>query len=286
MFSFFAVTEFEDDSPGFDVNNNNENSNTSDDDNSDKCMVEVKIKEERMSPETCESADLDSPDTVQKKRSIRETSDGEDEDSLENSPKAPRNLSPVRDIATFKMSLELLQRIFPQQRRGILELILRASDEDVVKSIESLLPETNPRIFGGPFGLRGLSSQQPNLPLIQCDGRAKSAFSPIAKNHLFFKPGTYPAHAPYPHPSPESPTARAPSAFQTVEGCSPELSPSMKERFCYPVGGYLPYNRPASAALLSLTTQQQNTAHRFCVQCGFTVKSGDKFCCECGKSLG
>lgn len=251
-----------------------------------------------MSPDLCESADLALPNN--RKRSIQDSSDGEDEDSIENSPKAPCSVSPVRDSATFKMSLELLQRIFPQQSRGILELILRASDEDVVKSIESLLPENNPRGFGVPFGFRGLSPQHSNLSLFQCDSRAKSAFSPITKNHLYFKPSAYPTHAPYPHVSPKSPsahasyphvspkspTAHAPSAFQSVEGCGPELSPSMKERFYYPIGGYLPYNRPASAALLSLTAQRRNSGSRFCVHCGFTVKTGDKFCCECGKSLG
>lgn len=235
-----------------------------------------------MTPEPFESDGNNSSDDTNRKRSIRETSEKDCDDSVENSPKVPRSLSPIQDVATFQMSLELLQRIFPQQSRGILELIFRASDEDVVKSIESLLPETNPRIFSGPLGVRGIPTQQPSLAF----GPAKSAFSPIAKSHLFFKPGAYPTHAPYPPlPSPKSPASQVPSAFQPVEGCSPEISPSMKERFCYPAGGYLSYNRPASAALLSMTTQQRNATNKFCVNCGFTVKSGDKFCSDCGKSL-
>lgn len=242
-------------------------------------MVEVKIKQERMSPDACETANMYL--TENRKRSFRDSSDDEDDDSTGSSPKAPRSSSPVRDSNTFKMSLEVLQRIFPQQSRGILELILRASEEDVVKSIESLLPETNPKGFA-PFGLKGLSPPHP--PLIQCENRAKSAFSPIAKNHLYFKPGTFPIQTPFLHP-PKSPSALAASGFQSIEGCSPELSPTMKERFCYPIGGFLPYNRPASAALLSLTAQRRNSGSKFCVHCGFTVNSGDKFCCECGKSL-
>jgi len=266
--------------------NNNKDTNHSNDNESDKSsnncnMVTVKIKTERLTPEPFELTESDSSHSKIRKRSNRETSEKGNEDNMENSPKAPRSLSPVRDIATFQTSLELLQRIFPQQSRAMLELILRSSEEDVVKAIESLLPETNPRILSGPLGIRSVPTQQPNLPY----GPASSAFSPIAKNHVFFKPGTYSPHAPYPPLSPRSPTAHIPSAFQIAEGCSPELSPSIKERFCFPVGGYLPYKRPASAALLSMTSQQGSVTNKFCVNCGFNLKPGDKFCSDCGKSL-
>lgn len=197
-------------------------------------------------------------------------------------------LSPHRkETESFRSSLQLLQRIFPQQSKAILELILGACEEDVVKAIESLLPENNPRPFSFPLSARSFGSGS----LISCDGSTKSAFSPVAKSPSFVYPGSIPAQSQsLKCPSEKSPGT--PSAFQPVHSCSPpELSPLMSERFQFPVvAGYF-FNRPPPSALsLSLSSQQQRTgtgpaSAKFCRHCGFSSKLGDKFCSECGKAL-
>ena len=204
-------------------------------------------------------------------------------------PKLPR-ISPHRkETETFRSSLELLQRIFPQQSRAILELILGACEEDVVKAIESLLPENNLRPFSFPLSVRSFGSGS----LISCDGSSKSAFSPIAKSPPYVYPGTLSAQS-QSLKSPSEKSPGTPSAFQPVHSaCSPpELSPSLSERFQFPVvAGYF-FNRPAPSGLsLPLSSSQQKTStaappsSKFCRHCGFSSKMGDKFCSECGKAL-
>ena len=198
----------------------------------------------------------------------------------------PRLSTESKEDETFKSSLELLQRIFPHQSRAILELILGACEVDVVRAIESLLPENNPRTFTSPLALRSYRSG----PLMSCDGNPKSAFSPIAKSPSYLHPGTFLAHAQHvKSPSDKSPSAS--SAFQPVHAYSPsDLSPSVSDRFQFPVvAGYF-FNRPASSALLSLNSSQQKTGTaapscKFCAHCGYASKVGDKFCSECGKTV-
>lgn len=243
---------------------------------------EVKVKEEPVSPVSFEEEQFSDCEENRK----RSASDEEKEPEYER-PKVPR-LSPHRkETETFKSSLELLQRIFPHQSRAILELILGACEEDVVKAIESLLPENNPRPFTLPLPLRSYGSGS----LLSCDGSSKSAFSPIAKSPPFIYPGPLPAQA-QSLKSPSDKSPGTPSAFQPVHSsCSPpELSPSMADRFQFPVvAGYF-FNRPGSSALLSLNSAQQRTGtlppgSKFCRHCGFSSKAGDKFCSECGKQL-
>ena len=247
--------------------------------------TDIKIKEEPISPTISfeEESFSDAEEKVRKRSSDEER---EREPEYER-PKMPR-LSPHRkETETFRSSLELLQRIFPHQSRAILELILGACEEDVVKAIESLLPENNPRPFSFPLSVRGFGSGS----LISCDGGSKSAFSPIAKSPPYVYPGTIPAQ-PQSLRSPSEKSPGTPSAFQPVHSCStPELSPSMPDRFQFPVvAGYF-FNRPPPSALgLSLNSSQQRTGivppgSKYCRHCGFSSKVGDKFCSECGKAV-
>lgn len=248
-----------------------------------KCndAYEVKIKEEPVSPVSFEEEQFSDAEENRK----RSASD-EDKGPEYVHPKVPR-LSPHRkETETFKSSLELLQRIFPHQSKAILELILGACEEDVVKAIESLLPENNPRPFPLPIPLRGYGSS----PLISRDGSTKSAFSPIAKSPPYVYPGPLPAQG-QSLKSPCDKSPGTPSAFQPIHSCSPpELSPSMADRFQFPVvAGYF-FNRPGSSTLLSLNSAQQRNGppqpgSKFCGHCGYSSKVGDKFCSECGKSL-
>ena len=247
---------------------------------------DLKIKEEPVSPVSFEENRFSDSEEQNRKRS---SSDGEREREQEpERPKVPR-LSPHRkETETFRSSLELLQRIFPNQSRAILELILGACEEDIVKAIESLLPENSLRPFSFPLSVRGFGSGT----LIPCDSSSKSAFSPIAKSPSYAYPGSLPLQSPsLKSPSEKSPGT--PSAFQPVHPCSPaELSPSLPERFQFPVmAGYF-FNRPTAPSALNilLDSPHQRTgsappSSRFCRHCGFSSKVGDKFCSECGKAL-
>ena len=248
---------------------------------------DLKIKEEPVSPVSFEENRFS--DSEEQNRRKRSFSEGEKEREQEpERPKVPR-LSPHRkETETFRSSLELLQRIFPHQSRAILELILGACEEDIVKAIESLLPENSLRPFSFPLSVRGFGSGT----LIPCDSGSKSAFSPIAKSPSYAYPGTLPLQSPsLKSPSEKSPGT--PSAFQPVHPCSPaELSPSLPERFQFPVmAGYF-FNRPTAPSALNilLDSPHQRTgsappSSRFCRHCGFSSKVGDKFCSECGKAL-
>lgn len=197
----------------------------------------------------------------------------------ESQPKTSRTRSPVSKINDS--SIDMLQRIFPQQSRAVLELIMRSSDNDVVKAIESLIPDginhsSNPpsvvsiQSFASPYGTYNSHPEE----------RHKSAFSPITKNGVCLKKSGgqvsafQPIHQPY---------SRA------------EVSPTAAiypDHFNYPVAVKSPqYARHASAALLSLSSskhmhiqgEQRPTIH--CSHCGFKINIGDKFCSECGKCL-
>jgi len=247
---------------------------------------DIKVKEEPVSPTiSFEEERFSDTEEISRKRS---SSDEEREKKPEyERPKVPR-LSPHRkETETFRSSLELLQRIFPHQSRAILELILGACEEDVVKAIESLLPENNPRPFSLPLSVRSFGSGS----LISCDGNSKSAFSPITKSPSYVYPRPLSAQS-QSLKSPSEKSSGTPSAFQPVQSCSPpELSPSMSERFQFPVvAGYF-FNRPPPSALsLPLNSPQQRTGAappgaKFCRHCGYASKVGDKFCSECGKAL-
>lgn len=242
---------------------------------------EVKIKEEPVSPASFEEERFSDAEENRKRSS------SDDEKGPEYVRAKVARLSPHRkETETFKSSLELLQRIFPHQSKAILELILGACEEDVVRAIESLLPENNPRPFPLPMPLRGYRSG----PLISCDGSTKSAFSPVTKSPPYVYPGPLPGQA-QSLKSPCDKSPGTPSAFQPIHSCSPpEHSPSMAERFQFPVvAGYF-FNRPGPSALLPLNSAQQRNGppqpgSKFCGHCGFSSKVGDKFCSECGKLL-
>lgn len=253
--------------------------------NQTKEPLEVKIKEEPTSPAvSIEGGNVSDAEDKAPKRSSEEERDKEPGNVR---PKLPR-LSPQRkETEEFRSSLELLQRIFPHQSRAILELILGACEEDVVKAIESLLPDENARSLPFPLPIRAFGSNS----LIGYDGSSKSAFSPIAKSPSFIYPGPLSAQPqPLKNPCDKSPNAL--SAFQPVHSCSPpEVSPSMPERFQFPVvAGYF-FNRPPSSAFslpFNSPLQKSGTGlfgSRVCLNCGFSGKVGDKFCSECGKVL-
>lgn len=247
----------------------------------------MKVKSEPKSPVSFEReavVDLNNnceSSPTKQKRKLSDTA--EDEPSTdEYGPKSPKQRSPISKVADVpEESIEILQRIFPHQSRAILELIMRSSDNDLVRAIESLVPDGNARQhyptvvsvrgYGGPFV--PFSGQED-------DGR-RSAFSPIGKNGLYLS-------------NSHKKGSRSLSAFQPVHSYTRTdvtPSPSVQEHFkmpphVHPYG----YNRHASTALLSLSNAKHvpvTSSHggKFCDDCGFGIKGGDKFCSECGKKL-
>lgn len=248
-------------------------------------QLDIKIKEEPVSPTISldEKRNSDDEETVRKRSSDDEP---EREPGYER-PKVSRLSLPRKETEAFRSSLELLQRIFPHQSKAILELILGTCEEDVVKAIESLLPEDNTRSFSFPLSLRAFGSGS----LVGCDRNSKSAFSPISKPPSYLYPGPLPA----PSQTLKNPTDISPctpNAFQRVHSYSPpEVSPSMSERFQFPVVPGYYFNRvtPSTFSFPFNSTQQKprstSVDSRFCRHCGFSSKVGDKFCSECGKTL-
>lgn len=243
----------------------------------------MKVKSEPKSPVSFETEAVDlnnNSASSPTRRKFSETAEDEPASMDKYAPKSPKRRSPLGKVANVPEELiDILQRIFPHQSRAILELIMRSSENDLVRAIESLVPDANhqqryPTVIsvrgnGGPFF--PFSGQED-------DGR-RSAFSPIGKNGLYLS-------------NSHKKGVRSLSAFQPVHPYSrTDINPPVQEHFKIPPHVH-PYgfNRHASTALLSLS----NTKHvpvtseyggKFCDDCGFGVKSGDKFCSECGKKL-
>ncbi|XP_031567321.1 doublesex- and mab-3-related transcription factor A2-like [Actinia tenebrosa] len=248
---------------------------------------EVKVKSEPKSPGSFEreTVDLnnncDSSLTKQKRR-FSETTTEDEPSTNKYSRISPKQRSPVSSkVADVpEESIEILQRIFPHQSRAILELIMRSSENDLVRAIESLIPDgSTHHPYPTVVSVRGYGRQIVPYPPTEDNGR-RSAFSPIGKNGLYLT-------------NSQKKGARSLSAFHPVHPYTrPDATPApVQEHFKIPSPHIHPYgyNRHASTALLSLSSAKHVPVTpeqgKFCDVCGFGVNGGDKFCSECGKKL-
>lgn len=249
----------------------------------------VRVKAEPKSPK---EYDRDSSSVVdrnnnenvsseRKKRSFSDINDNEPNND-EQLPKTPRARSPIsKPTDVSSSSIDLLQRIFPHQSRAVLELIMRSSGNDVVKAIESLIPDEAGRNFSPtfPVSARNLATSYAGHNS-KDDGR-KSAFSPIAKSGNCVKT----RNINNPQLSPFQPV------HQTY--ACPDVSPTYLEHFKYPVlqGTTYNYNSHVSSPLLSLSNAKpvqvegEVRPSLHCANCGFKINLSDRFCSECGKCL-
>lgn len=251
---------------------------------SSECTVTIpdglRVKTEPQSPHdtdhetipTDNNNNVDKPIIKLNKR-ILDTNDDEQSQS-DKHRKTSRSRSPVSKIND--RSIDMLQRIFPQQSRAVLELIMRSSENDVVKAIESLIPEGSHHVgnVNFPTMVNVRSVAAPYEAYSQLEERHKSAFSPITKNGVCLKKAEGPV-----------------SAFQPIrqQYNRPQVSPTSiyQDHFKYPAH----YNRHASTALLSLSSakhihiQGEHRPTMHCSHCCFKINLGDKFCSECGKCL-
>jgi hypothetical protein len=251
---------------------------------------EVTVKAEPVSPvsyeEEHETIDINNncEDTTstKQKRKFSDTTESEPIKD-EYSPKTPKQRSPISKPAIDVSNgyIEVLQRIFPYQSRAILELIMRSSENDIVKAIESLVPDTkNYPPYPSVVSVRSFGTPFTPYPRSQEDEGRRSAFSPITKNGLYIG-------------NSHKNNVHSLSAFQPVHPYSrTDVNPApIPEHFKLPI--HAPpygYNRHASAALLSLSNAKHmpvtsEQGGMFCNHCGFGINGGDKFCSECGKLL-
>lgn len=175
-------------------------------------------------------------------------------------------------------SIEVLQRIFPHHSCSILEMILKAYDNDLVRATESLMLEngmlrfptppvspedsTSPSIFVTPD-----ADQSPS------DSRL-SAFSPVSSKIV-----------PYSHPV--LPTTL--SSTTVIPPFTPAAFParSMIRPYMLPRRNHIglpfhPYMRPHTGGLMLHSSNAHET--RSCSRCSTWILPSDRFCSHCGKS--
>ena len=186
-------------------------------------------------------------------------------------------------------SIELLQRLFPEQNRHVLELILQACDQDIVQTIECILP-THDRLTRRALsgGYTPCSCDDANCVYNRAtpEPRSGSAFSPIQSRHSL--PGNPPSNNAFASTKNEEmyreavrSAARIPplNTIQDIDSIPPvyivKTSPSES-----------PDSRVSSEEPAETTGDRQlEMKARTCVHCGRKALSVDNFCSTCGKKL-
>lgn len=186
----------------------------------------------------------------------------------------PGSLPPVK-------SIELLQRLFPEQNRHVLELILQACDGDIVQTIECILP-THER------SRRPSKSQPPcTCQDIDCiynrasQERTGSAFSPIgiptlglhAKPNGSNLPGTLKVGE-VGRELPRPPRAAGVSSLPESETIPPVY-----------IVNTSPSESPDSRVSSEEPADAPDTRTKLCSSCGRRSSNLDNFCSSCGKKL-
>lgn len=135
--------------------------------------------------------------------------------------------------------MEILHRIFPNQKKAVMELVLQGCDGNLVKAIEHFLSANDAMLLHPPVSPYGFPLTGEDLPYAPRPvvppltlGSIKSAFTPLAP----------PAHA----------TAARPSDDSTLFGSVPRLSESSL---------YVPYSLAQTSHLLLQPCQAG------CLQC-------------------
>ena len=195
----------------------------------------------------------------------------------------PSNLPPT--ILPPAKSIELLQRLFPEQNRHVLELILQACDGDFVQAIECMLP-AHERLSSqvaskgqGPCACKDTSciyhrgSQE----------RGGSAFSPIG-------------------PRPIAHGKQIGSSTSSVMKVSEINRETLRHgRGSHPMQGsktippvYIVNTSPSESPDSRVSSEEQSdatgernleTKTKLCAVCGRRSSGADNFCSSCGKKL-
>ncbi|XP_065059679.1 doublesex- and mab-3-related transcription factor A2-like [Rhopilema esculentum] len=191
----------------------------------------------------------------------------------------PTALPPVK-------SIELLQRLFPEQNRHVLELILQACDGDIVQTIECILP-THERVGRRTSGKIPCSCQDANCTFNRPANaeRAGSAFSPIGsrpvipcKQNSNSVPSTTKVGEPS-HDATRQMKIPGMNALQDSETIPPvyivNTSPSDS-----------PDSRVSSEEPADVASERlPEPKNKVCSSCGRRSSNSDNFCSACGKKL-
>lgn len=185
----------------------------------------------------------------------------------------PSPLSPVK-------SIELLQRLFPEQNRHVLELILQACDGDIVQTIECILP-THERSRRGPKGQPSCTCQD-----IDCiynrahQERSGSAFSPIGvpRIGLHAKPNGGSLHGNLKIGE----ICREPPRQTRAVASLPPDSDTIPPVY---IVNTSPSDSPDSRVSSEEPGEASENRTKLCQSCGRRSSNLDNFCSCCGKKL-
>lgn len=175
-------------------------------------------------------------------------------------------------------SNEILQRIFPQHSSTILEMILKAYDNDLVRATESLMLENGMFRFPTP----PISPENSSTPSVFATMDSKpnvtdtriSAFSPVSTKIVPYPPSVLPSGLSSPIIPPFASAAFASHSM---------LRPYMFPRRSHMGLPFHPYMKPFSGGLMLHSSNGPET-NKSCSRCSTWIKPSDRFCSNCGKS--
>lgn len=184
-----------------------------------------------------------------------------------HSPHPSVPLPPVKFI-------ELLQRLFPEQNRHVLELILQACDGDIVQTIECILP-AHERARRSGKAQSACTCQDPNCIYNRVtQERAGSAFSPIGTPRLGL-------HA-------KANGGSMSGTLKVGELSRPTRVTNLPESETIPpvyIVNTSPSGSPDSRVSVEEQVDVSDTRTKTCQSCGRKSSNSDKFCSSCGKKL-
>ena len=174
-------------------------------------------------------------------------------------------------------SIEILQRIFPHHSISILEMILKAYNNDLMRATESLMLENGMLRFPTPPISPEDSSTSSVFMTNDTEQGPKdariSAFSPVSTKIVPYSPPVLPSTLPSPVIPPFSP-----AAFPSRSMFRPYMLPR-RNHMGLP---FHPYMRPHTGGIMLHSSNGRET--RSCSRCSTWILPSDRFCSHCGKS--
>lgn len=193
----------------------------------------------------------------------------------ENVPKIPRCIR--KESEPEEESFAILGRIFPHHSPSVLEMILKAYDNDIVRATESLMLENGMtrQLLTPPVSPENSSSTY--FATKDSDSKSShtrpSAFSPVPNNIVSYT-------------SPAQVSALSPPIVQPF---TPPAYPirSIYRPYMFTGGNhfgmpYHPYIPPQARGMMVQSTNRRDA--RTCSRCSTWILPSDRFCSHCGKS--
>ena len=178
-------------------------------------------------------------------------------------------------------TIDLLQRLFPEQNRHVLELILQACDGDIVQTIECILP-AHERARRSSKGQPPCTCQDINCIYNRVNQeRTGSAFSPIGAPRLGLH--AKPNGCSIPGNLKVGDINRDPSRPVRIPGAT-----NLPESETIPpvyIVNTSPSDSPDSRVSSEEQAEASDTRTKLCHSCGRRSSNSDNFCSSCGKKL-